>query len=334
MKRLFALLLIVACTGVTVRAQDEEKLADEQRVALTAVVEADGIPATAQKQLINKMNQIAAKNGCAATANSRFVITCTVDELTKDITATVPAMHAYTLGVTFFVGDGVEGRLFSSTTIEAKGVGQTPDKAYISALKNVKVGDPAIKAMVDKGKQEIIAYYNANCDLIITEAKAMVQRQEFTEALASLTGIPNVCRECYEKALEESVTTYQAWRDATCEHTLQQAKACWAARDAKAASEALAEVPADGACVEQAKSLEREIAAKLDAKERQEWDFKMQQYEDRIAAQQAKREEQKNNGMSQQEIIRTAAVAAISTAQAEQAQPAAPKYQIKGKWFK
>jgi len=334
MKRFFLILLIAAGTTLPLIAEEEEKLADEQRVALTAVIESDGIPATAQKQLINKMNQIAAKNGCAATANSRFVITCTVDELTKDITATVPAMHAYTLGVTFFVGDGVEGRLFSSTTVEAKGVGQTPDKAYISALKSVKVGDPAIKAMVDKGKQEIVAYYNANCELIIAEAKAMAARHEFTEALAALTGIPNVCAECYQKALDESVTTYQAWSDDVCNTAMQKAKSAWASRDAKAASEALAEVPTDGACNDQAKALQNEIAAKLDAKARQEWDFKMQQYEDRVAAQQAKREEQKNNGVSQQEIIRTAAVAALSTAQSAQALPAAPKYQIKGKWFK
>lgn len=334
MKRFFFILLIAAGTTLPLTAQEEQKLADEQRVALTAVVEADGIPATAQKQLINKMNQIAAKNGCAATANSRFVITCTVDELTKDITATVPAMHAYTLGVTFFVGDGVEGRLFSSTTVEAKGVGQTPDKAYISALKSVKVSDPAIKAMVDKGKQEIVTYYNANCELIIAEAKAMAARHEYTQALAALTGIPNVCVECYQKALDESVAAYQAWSDEECNAAMLKAKNAWASRDAKGASEALAEVPADGVCNDQVKALQHEISAKLDAKARQDWDFKMQQYEDRVAAQQAKREEQKNNGISQQEIIRTAAVAALSTAQSAQAIPMAPKYQIKGKWFK
>ena len=99
MKRLtlFALSLI-ALTGVWAQQEAKvERMDDRQRIALTAVVLDDKIPAAAAKQLVNKMSQIATKSGCSATSNSRFIITCTADVLTKDITPTAPPMHAYTL---------------------------------------------------------------------------------------------------------------------------------------------------------------------------------------------------------------------------------------------
>lgn len=347
MKRMLLTYTLCAAFCVALFAQADDapgRLNDKERVALTPIVLDDNIPAGAHKQLENKMTQIAAKSGCAATANSRFIITCSADVLTKDITPSAPPMHAYTVALNFYVGDGVEGRLFSSYTIECKGVGQTPDKAYINALKNVRVNDPGFKAMVDKGKKEIIAYYNTYCDIIISDAQNMVERHEYSAAIDVLTGVPMVCEECYRRAQDESVVAYKAWRDEVCQMALNKAQAAWATRDAKAAAEALNYVPTDGACVKDADKLKKEIAAKLDAKERQEWEFKMRQYED----QQAAREEREARGgyqggnqgayggSSQQQALQVAtnAVSDARSNGSSNASSAKPKYQVKGKWFK
>ena len=334
------LCILYSLCSMQLFAQDEPgRLDDKERIALTAIVLDDEIPAGAHKQLENKMTQVATKSGCAAISNSRFIFTCSADVLTKDITATAPPMHAYTVALTFYIGDGIEGRLFSSYTIETKGVGQTPDKAYINALKQVRTNDPGFKAMVDKGKKEIIAYYNTNCDIVIEDAKTMVKRHEFSNAIDVLTGIPTVCEECYRRAQNESLNAYQAWRDEVCEMALNKAQAAWATRDAKAAAKALEYVPTDGACVGKANALKKEIAAKLDAKEREEWEFKMRQYED----QQALREERAARGevpaAAQQQALQVAtnAVSEVKGGNggSNASAPAAkPKYQVKGKWFK
>ena len=343
MKRFF---LAIACllSIALLQAQEAEAnhISDKDRVALTPVIEDSNIPANAHKQLINKMTQIAAKNGCAATSNSRFVITCSADVLTQDITPTAPPMHAYTLAIHFYVGDGVEGRLFSSTTIEAKGVGQTPDKAYLNALKNVKVNDPAFKALVDKGKTEIINYYNTQCDLVIAEAKAKAARQEYTAALEQLTGVPQVCEECYRKALDQSVVVYHAWRDQVCNMALNKAQIAWSKRDIDATAKALEDVPVDGACYDEAKALRQAISAKLDANERKEWDLKMEEFDNRMRMQQESVAIQRQQATAAgaatavsapKEQIRSSAVKAIKAEQ--EAHPAPqPTYQIKGKWFK
>lgn len=335
-------LLAISCWLLAIgyiAAQDEAgRLNDQERIALTPIVLDDNIPAGAHKQLENKMTQIAAKSGCSAISNSRFVITCSADVLTKDITPTAPPMHAYTVALNFYVGDGVEGRLFSSYTIECKGVGQTPDKAYINALNNVRVNDPGFKAMVDKGKKEIIAYYNTYCDIVIADAQTMVKKHEFSGAIDLLTSVPMVCESCYRRAQDESLVAYQAWRDEVCLMALNKAQAAWATRDAKAAAAALEFIPTDGACVKDANALKHEIAAKLDAKEREEWEFKMRQYEDQQAAQAQQATERPTNSRAvdpQQKKSLQVATNAVADQPEEIAKtPAKPKYQVKGKWFK
>mgnify|MGYP006988834273 CR=1 FL=1 len=345
MRKMLLACALLAALATPLHAQDaNNRLNDQQRVALTPVVLDDNIPAGAHQQLVNKMTQVAAKNGCAAISNSRFIITCAADVLTKDITPTAPPMHAYTLALTFFVGDGVEGRLFSSYTIETKGVGQSPEKAYINALKNVRVNDPGFKSLLDQGKQEIIAYYNTSCDIIIADARNQVARHQYTEAMDLLAAVPTVCEECYRRAQDESLAAYQAWRDDVCLMALQQAQAAWARRDAAAAAEALTLIPTDGACQPEAKALQKEIAAKLDAKERQEWEFKMQQYEDQLESRQ-QHIDAADSPAARREIIQSApantnntapngSVAAKEDRGTATSQPAKPAYQVKGKWFK
>lgn len=339
---LYAALCMLCYVCFPAFAQDANRLSDKERVALTPIVLDDEIPAGAHKQLVNKMTQIAAKSGCAAISNSRFIMTCSADVLTKDITPDAPPMHAYTVALTFYIGDGVEGRLFSSYTIEAKGVGQTPDKAYINALKNVRTNDPGFKSLVDKGKQEIIAYYNTYCDILISDAQTMVKRHEYSAAIDMLNGVPMVCEDCYRRAKDESLIAYQAWRDDVCQMALNKAQAAWATRDAKAAAEALEFIPTDGACVADANALKKEIAAKLDAKERQEWEFKMQQYEDQRAREEERLANSENPAATQQQALQ---VATNAVQQYEEDKPAKstkpapkpdnkPKYEVKGKWFK
>jgi hypothetical protein len=253
------------------------RLDDKQRVALTAVVMDDDIPQAAARQLLNKMTQIVTKGGCAGISNSRFVITCSADVLTKDIVPGPPTMHAYTLSMTFFIGDGVEGRLFSSTSVEVKGVGETPEKAYINAFKSVRVNDPAFKPFVEKGRQGIIDYYNTQCELILTEARTKAERQEYTKAIEQLTAVPAVCEECYNKAQDASVEVYKAWRDNFCRMALTKAKSAWTIHDAKTAVEILGEIPPEAECAAEAEALRAEIAEAVDEKARREWELVQQQ---------------------------------------------------------
>jgi len=89
---------------------------DGARIVLSTYIpdQIEGLTPIIQSNLANKLSQIASANGMGGASNSRFIITPNVSVLTKDITPTAPPMHAYTIEVTLYIGDGIDGTLFSS----------------------------------------------------------------------------------------------------------------------------------------------------------------------------------------------------------------------------
>jgi len=219
MKKLWIIgaLCALFCSPLSAQEPEADQIAKDM-IPLTPIVLDNNIPAGAHKLLANKMTRIAAKNGCVAFANGRYIITCSADILSKDITATVPAMHAYTVSITFYVGDGVEARLFSSYAVEVKGVGETPEKAYINAFKAIRENDPGFKIMMDKGKDKIIAEIQA-------EQAAEAKRVAAEKAARAAEQKAREEREAKEQAKrEERELAAEAAREEAARHAAAQPK--------------------------------------------------------------------------------------------------------------
>lgn len=262
-------------------AQNNQGKADDAgRIALASVVsdQIEGLTPSAQSNLLNKLNQIASKNGMGGSSlNNRFILTANVVVLTKDITATAPPMQAYTLEVTLYIGDGIEGTLFSSTSVTLKGVGETETKAYMAALKNLKVDDPKYQAFIEKGKNKIIEYYNSKCDFILKEAEMLAGQNEFDAAMSKLVGIPEVCKDCYTKAMDAVQPIYQKKIDRDCKIKLQEAQGIWnAGQDMSSAENAgaiLATIEPSASCFSEVQALNKKIADKVKQIDDREWKY-------------------------------------------------------------
>lgn len=262
-------------------AQNQRGKSDDAgRIALTAVVpdQIEGITPSSKSSLQSKLSQIVTRNGMGGSSlNSRFIIVANVVVLTKDITPTAPPMQAYTLEVSLFIGDGVEGNLFSSTSLTLKGVGQTETKAYMSALKNLKATDPRFEDFIEQGKNEIIEYYNTRCDFILKEAEMLASKNDFEAAIAKLVGIPEVCKECFDKAMEAVEPLYQKQIDRECQMKLNEAKGIWDAgqdrNSAEAAASILATIEPSASCFGEIKALYKKIATKVDEIDDREWKY-------------------------------------------------------------
>ena len=210
-RNVIVILGLFLCFGF-VQAQNCGKTEDKSKLALAVWIpdQIDGMPIAAKKNLETKLTQILIENGLTNDAyNSRFVITANVAVMTKDITPSSPPMHVYTLNVILYIGDGVEGRSFSSFSTTVKAVGENETKAYMSALKNIKTTDPAYQAFIDKGKGKIIDYYNAQCDQIIKEANINAGMRNYDEAIWKLTGVPSVCSVCWDKCMQALAPIYK-----------------------------------------------------------------------------------------------------------------------------
>jgi hypothetical protein len=255
-------------------------------IALVSVVsdEIEGLNESSRKFLENKLNRIVSNNGIVGSSlNQRFIITSNVIVISKELTTTAPPMQAYNLEVSFFIGDGTDGKLFSSSSMTYKGVGQSETKAYRAALKSINTSDARFEKFINEGRNKIIEYYNTQCDFIMKEAELLSSQNDFAGALAKLMSIPSACQSCYEKSMEKAPKVYQDYLDRQCEIYMNKAKSIWASnQDEKGAREAasiLALVDPDSKCANDAnnmlKELYDEIQKRVKDLDQREWDYKL-----------------------------------------------------------
>ncbi len=278
-----ALATMVATKGFTQNTLGKSD--DIQRIALTPLVpqQLENVPDEARNLLLNKMNQVATQNGLSGGGeNARFILAPNVVVLTKEMTPTAPPMVALDVQVMFFIADVVTQTIYSQATIQVKGAGVNETKAYIAALKTIKPTDPALKNMVDKGKNKIVEYYNSQCDFIIKEAQSQAGMKNYAQAIATLSGVPQVCKECYDKAMAQIPAIYKDYVDYQSCLDLSNAKAAWSNLNAALAAASLANITPDSKCYAEAQTLVAEIKAKMQADEQKEWDFKLKMWQDGV----------------------------------------------------
>lgn len=288
--KIISLAILVTLSSITIFAQNKEGKADDLgRIVINAYVgeQIEGMPASARRMLANKLAQVTTKNGLGGSSlNPRFIITPNITVLSKDITSTAPPMTAMTMDVTVYVGDGIEGTLFSSASVTVKGVGTNETKAYIAALKRISPNNPDIKACLEEGKRKIIEYYNSRCDFIIKEAQALEAQNKFDEAIFKLTTVPEVCKECFDKCMDAVAPIYQKQIDRECQIRLTAAQNAWnAGQDVAAADKAagyLQGIEPNASCYGDAAAFSNTVAKRVLELDKREWDFKMKVWDDTV----------------------------------------------------
>jgi len=257
---------------------------DLGRISIAAVVpeQVGSIPSSAASTLENKMRQIVTQNGLGASEyGSRFAILPGMNILSKDITPTAPPQQALTVEFVFYIVDAVSQTIFSQTSVQFKGVGQSEEKALIQVIKNINPKMGQFKGFVEKGKEKIVEYYNSKCDVFLKNAQSLAGQRKYEEALYILSSVPDVCRECYDRSADLSIEIYKQYDDYTCGQFLAAAKAAWANIDHDKAAENLAYITPDSKCYPDATALADEIKKKL-LEDGKVWDFKMKRYDDSV----------------------------------------------------
>lgn len=257
-----------------------QKMSDTERLPLTVWIPDDieAIPPTAADILQNKLIQIATQNGISGSTNlTRFIFTANIKLITKDITPTAPAMHAYTMNINMYIGDGIDGKAFASYSTTVKGVGENETKAYLSGIKNIKTSNPEYQRFIEEGKTKIIAYYNSQCDFIIKQAKTLASMNRFDEAIWNLSGVPDVCPDCWNKAQDAMAPIFKQMINYDCKQKIIQANNVWnAGQSWSAANDAgaiLSTIDPNSSCVGEIKTLANKIEKRILDVDKREWKF-------------------------------------------------------------
>ncbi len=282
---LFTMLLFVFNTNAQV------KLDDFGRIVLnTYLPDEIDITDDAKKLLSNKLNQIVSNNGIGGSqVNPRFIITAAVNVGSKDIIGGPPQMIAQNIDVTLFIGDAITNTMFSNVTLSLKGVGTNENKGFIEAFKTINSNDKEVIEFLEAAKNKIINYYSTNCDFMIKDAQTLVNQEKYDEAIYDLSLVPEVCEDCYFKSLDYLSIVYQQKIDAECKTKFNEAKVIWASAQnptgAENAGDILGTVNPLASCQKEIDAFIKTIDEKLKADEKAQWQFKMKQYADKIAAQ-------------------------------------------------
>lgn len=281
-------ILLAIAMLCTVAVYGQERLDDIGRITIHAYVpENENLPAESQKLLENKLSQIITANGIADNEECvRFVLTAKINVISKDIAAGPPQRISQKLDITLILGDVEADKVYSQTTISTMGIGQSLEKSYISAFKNINPRNTAITAFIQEGKEKVLGYYQTHCEDVIAEARKQASLQNYEDALMMLTSIPDVCTDCFNEASSIAQPIYHDMIEARGAECLNEARAVWAKNPTRSGAEEatrlLSQINFAASCQPKAAALMREITAKMNEIDRREWEHQMQVYQDNI----------------------------------------------------
>lgn len=188
----------------------------------------EGMTQNNARLMENRLAQIINDSGLLSADCSRFVLTMNWNVVDKEVLGTAPTKVVYRLEAGMYIGDGMTGNKFASTVIPLKGAGNNEAKAIVNAMRGLSANRPEIAQLINKGVQQIIAYYENNKREIMTQVKTMMGMHDYEGAMFTLYQIPKECS-YYQEAQSMLVKAYKGYVDTSAAELLQRARALWAA---------------------------------------------------------------------------------------------------------
>ena len=261
------------------------KADDNGKISFYPAVMGNEIPKASSQFLKSRMEQALTNNGLGSMNRAdRFVMLAKCNILEKDVAPTTPPRINQKVEVTFILGDAVENKTYASTTFELSGIGINETKAWQTALTGIKPSNPLFKQLFEEASEKIEAYYAGNCESIIAKAQTLASTGKSDEAIATLMNVPDICSDCYEKAMTAVSEIYQNKINGEGAALLAKAKNAWSSSsDEKGANLAMSylnEIPVTSASFPDAEVLAATISKKLSSDKEREWQLKLQKYND------------------------------------------------------
>lgn len=260
------LLYVSFCfSAMCVQAQEQPQIP----IAIYFPEQVESIPPTAVKSLTSKLTSAAAQCGMGATDSfAQFYLTCDASVISRDVVPGAPSKFSQDVDLTLYVVDVFSKKIFNSTTISTRGVGNSETKAYISCFQKITPTHKDVQNFLRNTNGKIISYYESQRENIIDIARSLAKIYKYDEALFRLSLYPEVCAG-YDRIVEEATLIYTKYIDDLANRNLAKARAIWnTGQDAMAASEAgeyLAEILPDASCYNDAVALSNEIKARVNS---------------------------------------------------------------------
>ncbi len=220
------------------------------------------LPEACRGVLQKKLNMIAGQSGAIVGGVTPFALTADVELLDKQVLSGNPSKIMNEIGVTITVIDTNDGKVFASTYLDIKAIGNSETKAYIDGINRINPQSPILVDFAKDSRSKIIAYYDNNYQSIIKKANSLASMKRYDEALSHIISTPECCVG-FDSAIAAALPIYSKYIDQLGVYNLEQAKRIWAANQntsgGAAAGVYLSEIDPDAACYNAAQTLYTEI---------------------------------------------------------------------------
>jgi len=269
-KRAICFLITLLSFGIAHSQNNYLSSNDFNRLSICSVVNLDTekFSSDAQEYLNEILNQVVVSRSLGGQYGfTRFVLTASMQYTSKSILSGSPTMHSYEILLSIYLGDGVEGKMFSSTSMTLSGIGASETKALKDALKKINPNDPRFDNLISNGKIKIIEYYNSICDAQIRDAQNLASTDNVFDALYKLSEVPDVARDCYIKSKALSIEIYKRYKERECAYLLNNAKNTWASNPnpegGRKAVEILNNIDPESNCFNDARGIVNQITSEI-----------------------------------------------------------------------
>ncbi|MBR6846242.1 MAG: hypothetical protein IKM92_06520 [Bacteroidaceae bacterium] len=247
MKKNMFVAMLLMIMSVTASAQD-----CEMQMAVVVDNQLAGIPEESQNVLTNSLERIITKNGMTKKVTfAQFLLTAKVEELDKHVVAGPPSKYVHNLGITLYVVDAISGQKYASTYTEVDGVGNSEQKSYNNAIRNLAPQNGKVVSFMDAAKKKILDYYDKNYLTLIKEAQTMAGMEKYDEALAIICTVP-VCSKGYSETMRVGLKIFEGYIERHGKLLLNKAKTVWAANPtvegAKEVAKLLGQIDPEASC--------------------------------------------------------------------------------------
>ncbi len=226
---------------------------------------------------------ISAMGVTAAPYYGQFFVSGRFDHGLDDVVPGPPTRHLLKTTLTIYIGDAINRQVYATTSFELKGVGNSEERAYISALSSLGSNNRQLRQFIESAKVKIIDYYNSNYENYLRRARTAMQERNYEEALYYSTSVPECCVG-FAEANRLTMTIYQHHVDYEASLLLAKAQGEWAASPdeagARRAYAYLSRIDPSAACYGQAMALGQQIQVTV----KENWDFEnKEKYRDQVA---------------------------------------------------
>jgi len=269
----------------TISSTIAQSSSDIGKIALSVIMpeNVDGLDVSQLSKMETKITQIVSSTGLAASGyNNNFVIypkfaiydSSVVEGGMQNITVV-------TCELSLFIKQVDNNIIFATISKSLKGSGKNKNTAITNAISKIPTNDQQFKLFVVTGKDKIIAYYETKCQDIITKSESLVKMQDYEQALGLLMTVPEEVS-CYSKVQEKSIEAYKTYQNQKCKVQIQEAKTQLASNNYNYALQILSQIDPSTSCFKESQTLVTNLATKVDAEEKKQWDLKMKIYNDNV----------------------------------------------------